>query len=155
MKQKVHSVSYLAKAEFELKNGVYDLVALPAGAEVVKVSLELAGNLADVNINVGFKDEPTKNYFLTSDDVALVKNEATKKHSSNPEKVVLDEATKTFHFLTSDDVALTITSAKDYTATSNKVVVAEVQVGNHDGGSDTKGVLRVLYFLPSVIEVEY
>ncbi len=120
MKQKVHSVSYLAKAEFEFKNGVYDLVALPSGAEVVKVSLEVVGNpTTSGNISVGFKDESTKDYFLTL-EVANDKKEAT--------------------------------SAKDYTATSNKVVVAKV--GNANNG-DAKGVLRVLYFLPSVIEVEY
>lgn len=120
MKQKVHSVSYLAKAEFELKNGVYDLVALPTGAEVVKVSLEVVGNFVTGNINVGFKDENSKNYFLTLENLT-----------------------------TSNNIA---TSAKDYTATSNKVVVAEVKNAN---GNDIKGVLRVLYFLPSVIEVEY
>ncbi|GAA6944602.1 hypothetical protein HpHUE59_15450 [Helicobacter pylori] len=118
MKQKVHSVSYLAKAEFEFKNGVYDLVALPTGAEVVKVSLEVVGNPTAGNISVGFKDEATKNYFLTLENAQ--------------QKVA--------------------TSAKDYTATSNKVVVAEVKNAN---GNNTKGVLRVLYFLPSVIEVEY
>ncbi len=123
MKQKVHSVSYLAKAEFEFKNGVYDLVALPSGAEVVKVSLEVVGNPTAGSVSVGFKDETTKNYFLTLDNIAT--NSADKKHA---------------------------TSAKDYTATSNKVVVAEVKSAN---GNDTKGVLRVLYFLPSVIEVEY
>ncbi len=119
MKQKVHSVSYLAKAEFEFKNGVYDLVALPCGAEVVKVSLEVVGNPTGGNISVGFKDEATKNYFLTLDV------NATEKQA---------------------------TSDKDYTATSNKVVVAEVKNAN---GEDVRGVLRVLYFLPSVIEVEY
>ncbi|WQS50963.1 hypothetical protein KVC18_04130 [Helicobacter pylori] len=119
MKQKVHSVSYLAKAEFEFKNGVYDLVALPTGAEVVKVSLEVVGNPTIGNVSVGFKDEDTKNYFLTLEDSSKTKN---------------------------------ATSAKDYTATSNKVVVAEVKNAN---GSDVKGVLRLLYFLPSVIEVEY
>ncbi|WRC81109.1 hypothetical protein E5K90_06295 [Helicobacter pylori] len=119
MKQKVHSVSYLAKAEFEFKNGVYDLVALPSGAEVVKVSLEVVGNPTAGNISVGFKDESAKNYFLTLEDAQTNKN---------------------------------ATSAKDYTATSNKAVVAEVKTAN---GNDTKGVLRVLYFLPSVIEVEY
>ncbi len=117
MKQKVHSVSYLAKAEFEFTNGVYDLVALPCGAEVVKVSLEVVGNPTAGSVSVGFKDEDNKNYFLTSD--------AGNKNA---------------------------TSAKDYTATSNKVVVAEVKNANAE---DTKGVLRVLYFLPSVIEVEY
>ncbi|WQT48270.1 hypothetical protein KVC52_03305 [Helicobacter pylori] len=116
MKQKVHSVSYLAKAEFEFKNGVYDLVALPTGAEVVKVSLEVVGNPTAGNISVGFKDE--KEYFLK------LENHQAKN----------------------------ATSAKDYTVTSNKVVVAEVKNAN---GTDTKGVLRVLYFLPSVIEVEY
>ncbi|MGL2847223.1 hypothetical protein ACQJ98_07815 [Helicobacter pylori] len=118
MKQKVHSVSYLAKAEFEFKNGVYDLVALPTGAEVIKVSLEIVGNPTAGNISVGFKDETTKNYFLTLENIS----------------------------------SKLATSSKDYTATSNKVVVAEVKNAN---GNDIKGVLRVLYFLPSVIEVEY
>ncbi|WRA02217.1 hypothetical protein KVM24_02375 [Helicobacter pylori] len=120
MKQKVHSVSYLAKAEFEFKNGVYDLVALPTGAEVVKVSLEVVGNPTAGNVTVGFKDEDNKNYFLKLEGISTDKKNAT--------------------------------SAKDYTATSNKVVVAEVK---NASGNDTKGVLRVLYFLPSVIEVEY
>ncbi|MGL2430662.1 hypothetical protein ACOWMG_03665 [Helicobacter pylori] len=119
MKQKVHCVSYLAKAEFEFKNGVYDLVALPTGAEVVKVSVEVVGNPTAGNVSVGFKDETTKNYFLTLENAQSNKN---------------------------------ATSAKDYTATSNKVVVAEVKNAN---GNEVKGVLRVLYFLPSVIEVEY
>ena len=121
MKQKVHSVSYLAKAEFEFKNGVYDLVAIPSGAEVVKVSLEVVGNPTAGNISVGFKDESKKNYFFALDIIAEKENRFA-------------------------------TSAKDYTATSNKVIVAEVKTTN---GNDTKGVLRVLYFLPSVIEVEY
>ncbi|GAA8098023.1 hypothetical protein Kazakh3177_14770 [Helicobacter pylori] len=120
MKQKVHSVSYLAKAEFEFKNGVYDLVALPSGAEVVKVSLEVVGNPTAGSVIVGFKEETSRNYFLTLTANAVGENHAT--------------------------------SAKDYTATDNKVVVAEVKNAN---GTDTKGVLRVLYFLPSVIEVEY
>ncbi|MGN8501529.1 hypothetical protein ACR9L7_02605 [Helicobacter pylori] len=120
MKQKVHSVSYLAKAEFEFKNGVYDLVALPSGAEVVKVSLEVVGNPTAGSVSVGFKDETKKDYFLTLENANNRSNNAT--------------------------------SAKDYTATSNKVVVAEVKNAN---GTDVKGVLRVLYFLPSVIEVEY
>ncbi len=119
MKQKVHSVSYLAKAEFEFKNGVYDLVALPSGAEVIKVSLEVVGNPTAGNVSVGFKDETQKNYFLALENAQTNKN---------------------------------ATSAKDYTATSNKVIVAEVKSAS---GNDTKGVLRVLYFLPSVIEVEY
>ncbi|MFB1280217.1 hypothetical protein ACLGEA_07885 [Helicobacter pylori] len=120
MKQKVHSVSYLAKAEFEFKNGVYDLVALPSGAEVVKVSLEVVGNPTVGKISVGFKEEEDKkDYFFTLENISTHKN---------------------------------ATSAKDYTATSNKVVVAEVKNTN---GTDIKGVLRVLYFLPSVIEVEY
>ncbi|GHR54655.1 hypothetical protein VN0495_14920 [Helicobacter pylori] len=121
MKQKVHSVSYLAKAEFELKNGVYDLVALPSGAEVVKVSLEVVGNPNSGEISVGFEDETNKNYFLTLENISSAK---------------------------------VATSARDYTATSNKVVVTEVKkfVNN---GEHVKGVLRVLYFLPSVIEVEY
>ncbi|GAA9983023.1 hypothetical protein VN0969_14750 [Helicobacter pylori] len=123
MKQKVHSVSYLAKAEFEFKNGVYDLVALPSGAEVVKVSLEVVGSSNAIgNVSVGFKDETQKNYFLTLEKIA-----------NNPNA----------------------TSAKDYTATSNKVVAAEVKNANEGNNNNTKGVLRVLYFLPSVIEVEY
>ncbi len=121
MKQKVHSVSYLAKAEFEFKNGVYDLVAIPSGAEVVKVALEVVGNPTSGNVSVGFKDETQKNYFLTLERAHAAKN---------------------------------ATSAKDYTATSDKAIVAEVKNANASG-NDTKGVLRVVYFLPSVIEVEY
>ncbi|WQX68376.1 hypothetical protein KVL97_01285 [Helicobacter pylori] len=121
MKQKVHSVSYLAKAEFEFKNGVYDLVAIPSGAEVIKVALEVIGNTTGSGtVSVGFKDETNKNYFLT-----------------------LEELTDKNH----------ATSAKYYTATSNKVVVAEVK--NVTDNNIRRGVLRVLYFLPSVIEVEY
>ncbi|TPH76459.1 hypothetical protein [Helicobacter pylori] len=125
MKQKVHSVSYLVKAEFEFKNGVYDLVALPSGAEVIKVSLELAGGNVTGNIHVGFKDETTKNYFLNLNSIS-----------------------------SSSEQSVSFTSAKDYTATQNKVLVAEV--GEVKGNSlHAKCVLRVLYFLPSVIEVEY
>lgn len=121
MKQKVHSVSYLAKAEFEFKDGVHDLVALPSGAEVVRVSLESIGNPVVGDIGVGFKDETAKNYFLTFEDII----------SSTKGAAI---------------------STKDYTATSNKVVVVEVKNANEN---NAKGVLRVLYFLPSVIEVEY
>ncbi len=124
MKQKVHSVSYLAKAEFELKDGIYDLVALPTGAEVVKVSLEVVGNIMGASISVGFKDETTKNYFLTLERVITA----------------------------ADNNVTTLNSDKDYTATSNKVIAAEVKNSNT---SPNKCVLRVLYFLPSVIEVEY
>ncbi|GAA9894018.1 hypothetical protein VN0768_05500 [Helicobacter pylori] len=130
MKQKVHSVSYLAKAEFKFKNGVYDLVALPTGAEVIKVSLEVVGSnpMIEGGINVGFKDEPQKNYFLSLDNI-----------------VVLDNISK--------NILSSFTSNKDYTATSNKVVVAQVSTTNNY--DNVKCVLRVLYFLPSVIEVEY
>ncbi len=122
MKQKVHSVSYLAKAEFEIKNGTYtyDLVALPAGAEVVKVSLEVADNASDGHIILKFQDEITEDYLIVLDE------------NVSPNK--------------------TSTITKDYTIKSNKVVVAAVQ---STSGSAAKGVLRVLYFLPSVIEVEY
>ncbi|GAA9910104.1 hypothetical protein VN0806_14270 [Helicobacter pylori] len=121
MKQKVHSVSYLAKAEFEFKSGTYDLVALPAGAEVVKVSLEIAGNANDGHITLKFKDEITKDILVVVDEIV------------SPNK--------------------TATVNKDYTVKSNKVVVAEVETSSND--NNTKCVLRVLYFLPSVIEVEY
>ncbi|MGT0091678.1 hypothetical protein V5H58_05290 [Helicobacter pylori] len=119
MRQKVHSVSYLAKAEFKLKNGTYDLVALPTGAEVLKVSLGIVGTPRGGNILVGIKDE-SKEYFLSRDITATA-----------------------------------FTSDRDYTATSNKVVTAEVQGINDDGSDNSECVLRVLYFLPSVIEVEY
>ncbi|GAA9651213.1 hypothetical protein HpHCM43_14800 [Helicobacter pylori] len=130
MKQKVHSVSYLAKAEFEFKNGVYDLVALPTGAEVVKVSLEIVGSdlMTEGGVNVGFKDEPQKNYFLNLDNILAIDN-------------------------VSKNILHSFTSNRDYTATSNKVVVAEVLAAK--GYDNVKGILRVLYFLPSVIEVEY
>ncbi len=125
MKQKVHSVSYLAKAEFEFKNGVYDLVALPSGAEVVKVSLEVSGDNVSGDISVGFEDESTKGYFLDL-------------HSVTP----------------SVGQIATFVGTKDYTATSNKVVVAKVG-GVTDSLLHVKCILRVVYFLPSTIEVEY
>ncbi|GAA6939633.1 hypothetical protein HpHUE47_14500 [Helicobacter pylori] len=122
MKQKVHSVSYLAKAEFKFKTGTYDLVALPAGAEVVKLSLEVVGDINDVALALGFKVSETKNeYFLFLNADSL---------KSNKDK--------------------TFTLAKDYTITSNKSVVATI-----DNDDNAKCILRVLYFLPSVIEVEY
>ncbi|MFT2747914.1 hypothetical protein ACMWPW_08015 [Helicobacter pylori] len=117
MKQKVHSVSYLAKAEFEFTDGVYNLVALPSGAEVVNVFLEVVGDPKAGNVSVGFKDEATKNYFLSLEIEQYRRG----------------------------------TSLRSYTATSNKVVVAEVQAAE----GSAKGVLKVVYFLPSVIEVEY
>ncbi|MFT2704798.1 hypothetical protein ACMWP2_03870 [Helicobacter pylori] len=111
-----------------------------------------------MDINVGFKDEATKNYFLTSSEITNAKDEYTKKHplDSRAATLVEDKNTKDFFFELSS-TPLTVTSTKDYTATSNKVVVAEVVVRNDQSASDsdTKGVLRVLYFLPSVIEVEY
>ncbi|UOR83735.1 hypothetical protein [Helicobacter pylori] len=130
MKQRVHSVSYLAKAEFEIKNGVYDLVALPTGAEVLKVSLEVLGGPGQGTVNVGFKDEPQKNYFL---NLASLMS-GIKEPSS---------------------FVNTFTSNKDYTATSNKVVVASVEQNDLRDVDANKAVLRVVYFLPSVIEVEY
>ncbi|BAM34788.1 hypothetical protein G177_gp16 [Helicobacter phage KHP40] len=124
MKQKVHSVSYLAKAEFEYKNGVYDLVALPTGAEVIKISLEVVGLPTAGHVSVGFKDESKKNY---SSILTLPVNE------------------------TSGVVT------KDYTVKSDKIVAAEVKDALAEGsdGRPVKCVLRALYFLPSVIEVEY
>ncbi|GAA9594494.1 hypothetical protein UBN80_11190 [Helicobacter pylori] len=121
MKQKVHSVSYLAKAEFKFKSGTYDLVALPAGAEVVKLSLEVEGNINDGAVGLGFKSENKSDYFLFVNASAF---------ANNKDK--------------------TITLARDYTVTSNKSVVATI-----DNDNDAKCILRVLYFLPSVIEVEY
>ncbi|GAA6881124.1 hypothetical protein HpHNI66_14960 [Helicobacter pylori] len=121
MKQKVHSVSYLAKAEFKLKNGSYDLVALPAGAEVVKASLELVGNINDCSIALGFKDGTKSNYFLFLND---------RSFADNKDK--------------------TVTITKDYTITNSSSISATV-----DNDNEAKCILRVLYFLPSVIEVEY
>ncbi len=118
MKQKVHSVSYLAKAEFKFTDGVYDLVALPSGAEVISVFLEVVGDPKGGNISVGFKDETIKNYFLSLENI------------------------------NGDSRGI---SPRCYTSTSNKVVVAEVKAAE----GSAKCVLKVVYFLPSVIEVEY
>ncbi|RKV28063.1 hypothetical protein DD741_00700 [Helicobacter pylori] len=117
MKQKVKTVSYLAKAEFDIKNGNYDLVALPSGAEVVKCDLEVVGEVNAGKASVGFKDE--KEYFFLTDI-----NFVTSKYS---------------------------TSAKCYTALDTKVINAKIV----EASGKAKGVLRVLYFLPSETEVEY
>ncbi len=125
MKQRVRTVSYLAKAEFGFKSGVYDLVALPSGAEVVKVSLETVGDFSSGvtgNVYVGFKGENQRDYFLSLN--------ASAESCS--------------------------TSTQDYTAVSNKVIVAEVtQNQASPSTNNVKCVLRVLYFLPSETEVEY
>ncbi|NHA64523.1 hypothetical protein [Helicobacter pylori] len=118
MKQRVKTVSYLAKAEFDIKNGIYDLVALPSGAEVVKCDLEVVGEVTTAKASVGFKDEKEVNFFL--DKINLKENRFT-------------------------------TSAKCYTALDTKVISAKIV----EASGNAKGVLRVLYFLPSETEVEY
>ncbi len=118
MKQRVKTVSYLAKAEFDIKNGDYDLVALPSGAEVVKCDLEVVGEVTTATASVGFKDEKKPTFFL--DDIQL------KDHKHN-------------------------TSAKCYTSLDTKVISARIETAS----AKAKGVLRVLYFLPSETEVEY
>ncbi|GAA8612345.1 hypothetical protein HpDR69_03540 [Helicobacter pylori] len=118
MKQRVKTVSYLSRAEFDIKNGSYDLSALPSGAEVVKCDLEVVGEVITAKASVGFKDEKKANFFL--DDINL------KEHRYN-------------------------TSAKCYTALDTKVISAEIV----NASGNAKGILRVLYFLPSETEVEY
>ncbi|WRA75148.1 hypothetical protein FE346_07210 [Helicobacter pylori] len=119
MKQRVKTFSYLAKAEFDIKNGNYDLVALPSGAEVVKCDLEVVGKVTAAKASVGFKDEERVNFFL--DSINLGENN---KYN---------------------------TSAKCYTALDTKVISAKII----EASGNAKGVLRVLYFLPSETEVEY
>ncbi|RKV31659.1 hypothetical protein [Helicobacter pylori] len=119
MKQRVKTVSYLAKAEFDIKNGSYDLVALPSGAEVVKCDLEVVGEVTKAKVSVGFKDEENTNFFLN--DIGLLTNN---KYS---------------------------TSAKCCTVLDTKVISTKII----DAQANAKGVLRVLYFLPSETEVEY
>ncbi|WP_121013335.1 hypothetical protein [Helicobacter pylori] len=118
MKQRVKTVSYLAKAEFDIKNGIYDLVALPSGAEVVKCDLEVVGEVTAAKASVVFKDEGKVNFFLN--EINLKEN----KYS---------------------------TSAKCYTVLDTKVISAKIV----EAQANAKGVLRVLYFLPSETEVEY
>ncbi|ANT42873.1 hypothetical protein [Helicobacter phage FrGC43A] len=118
MKQRVKTVSYLAKAEFDIKNDTYDLVALPSGAEVVKCDLEVVGEVTAAKASVGFKDEKEVNFFLSEIDLPT--------HRYN-------------------------TSAKCCTALDTKVISAKIV----NASGNAKGVLRVLYFLPSETEVEY
>nr|BAO96719.1 KHP30-like phage protein [Helicobacter pylori] len=118
MKQRVKTVSYLARAEFDIKNGSYDLAALPSGAEVVKCDLEVVGEVIAAKASVGFKDEEKVNFFL--DDIDLTAGSYS-------------------------------TSAKCYTALDTKVISAKIV----NASGNAKGVLRVLYFLPSETEVEY
>ncbi|PDW41686.1 hypothetical protein BB424_08735, partial [Helicobacter pylori] len=69
MKQRVKTVSYLARAEFDIKNGSYDLSVLPSGAEVVKCDLEVVGQAIAAKASVGFKDEEGVNFFLDGIDL--------------------------------------------------------------------------------------
>ncbi|MGL2699900.1 hypothetical protein ACQJ7H_06095 [Helicobacter pylori] len=118
MKQRVKTVSYLAKAEFNIKDGIYDLVALPSGAEVVKCDLEVVGEVTEAKAYVGFKGEEEA-YFLN--DIDLKNNKYN-------------------------------TSAKCCTVLDTKVINAKIVKALT---TNAKGVLRVLYFLPSETEVEY
>ncbi|ANT42648.1 hypothetical protein [Helicobacter phage FrB41M] len=118
MKQRVKTVSYLARVEFDIKNGSYDLCALPSGAEVVKCDLEVVGEVIMAKASVGFKDEAKVNFFL--DDIDLKENRYN-------------------------------TSAKCYTALDTKVISAKIT----NASGNARGILRVLYFLPSETEVEY
>ncbi|WQR89447.1 hypothetical protein JYQ86_01830 [Helicobacter pylori] len=118
MKQRVKTVSYLAKAEFNIKTGSYDLVALPSGAEVVKCDLEVVGEVTTAKASIGFKDEKEYNFFLNEIDLQ------SNKHN---------------------------TSAKCCTALDTKVISAKIV----NAVANAKGILRVLYFLPSETEVEY
>ncbi len=118
MKQRVKTVSYLAKAEFTIKDGSYDLVALPSGAEVVKCDLEVVGEVTTATASVGFKGEGEVNFFLNNIDL--------KDHKYN-------------------------TSAKCCTVLDTKVISAKIA----NALANAKGILRVLYFLPSETEVEY
>ncbi|WQY47314.1 hypothetical protein KVK58_03390 [Helicobacter pylori] len=118
MKQRVKTVSYLAKAEFSIKDGTYDLVALPSGAEVVKCDLEVVGEVTAAKAFVGFKDEKEVNFFLKEIDLNVNKYN---------------------------------TSAKCYTVLDTKVISAKIVKAS----ANARGILRVLYFLPSETEVEY
>ncbi|EQD92262.1 hypothetical protein L934_03680 [Helicobacter pylori PZ5080] len=118
MKQRVKTVSYLARAEFNIENGSYDLVALPSGAEVVKCDLEVVGEVTTAKAFVGFKDEKNTNFFLN--DINLKDNKYN-------------------------------TSAKCCTVSDTKIINAKID----NALANAKGVLRVLYFLPSETEVEY
>ncbi|GAA8365397.1 hypothetical protein HpDR4_02700 [Helicobacter pylori] len=119
MKQRVKTVSYLAKAEFEIKNGSYDLVALPSGAEVVKCDLEVVGQVTAAKAFVGFKEENENiNFFLN--DINLEESKYN-------------------------------TSAKCCTVLDTKIISAKIS----EAQANAKGILRVLYFLPSETEVEY
>ncbi|RVY28254.1 hypothetical protein [Helicobacter pylori] len=118
MKQRVKTVSYLVKADFTIKDGTYDLAALPSGAEVVKCDLEVVGEVSVAKVSVGFKDEKDINFFLNDIDLK------TNKYN---------------------------TSAKCCTVLDTKVISAKIV----NASANAKGVLRVLYFLPSETEVEY
>ncbi|GAA7306146.1 hypothetical protein HpBGD104_12030 [Helicobacter pylori] len=118
MKQRVKNISYLARAKFDIKNGTYDLVALPSGAEVVKCDLEVVGEVTTAKASVGFKDEEGVNFFL--DNINLTECKYN-------------------------------TSAKCCTVLDAKVVSAKIA----EAVANARGVLRVLYFLPSEIEVEF
>lgn len=119
MKQRVKTVSYLAKAEFNIKDGTYDLVGLPSGAEVVKCDLEVVGEVTAATVSVGFKDEENADFFLNN-----INLQNTNKYN---------------------------TSAKCCTVLDTKVISAKIV----KAAANAKGVLRVLYFLPSETEVEY
>ncbi|WP_104684290.1 hypothetical protein [Helicobacter felis] len=62
MQQKVHNVSYLCKVPFKLDSAKKDLAILPAGAEVVDVTLEMAVGLDGAQVDIGL--ETKQDYFI-------------------------------------------------------------------------------------------
>ncbi|WP_120953300.1 hypothetical protein [Helicobacter sp. L8] len=118
MEQKVHNLNYLCKVVFNLDEDTKNLVAIPAGAEVLDVTLEISKVLTGASIDIGFTDETQ--YFL--DDVSA--------------------DNKGYH-----------RSESFFSAPSTTQIQAAIT--GHNKTTPGQAILRVVYYLPSVISVEY
>jgi len=76
MKQRIKPISYLAKVEVDFKSigtDTYEAVALPAGAELLNISLEVT-EVGDTGglVDLGFKD--STNAIANDIDISAVKS---------------------------------------------------------------------------------
>ena len=75
MKQRVKNISYLAKTDIDLstlKDNTYEAVALPAGAEIMSIDLEVAEQAqAATKLDIGLKNANTHDTDFFANDLDI------------------------------------------------------------------------------------
>ncbi|WP_104761753.1 hypothetical protein [Helicobacter cetorum] len=141
MKQLVKNVSYLCETSFKLDSEVKELVGIPSGAIITSLNLEIKSpsvNASEVKVDIGLKDK--QDYFLND----IKANVTTKENVAN---------------FTTHDIKQFNQSTQLLSSLETQIICAHITNPIPTDNSDTliagECVLRVIYFLPSNIEVEY